>query len=283
MVEAFPADGAAAFMVCRQGIQTVRTGRFQVVSAMNGAGKVSSDDGFPDAGRIHRMNQLDRPVWASLTSVHAHLAQGDARAKCYRPEINRFASTCDDDDASLDALARLIRPAQPVFILQVPEIGIPSGVMAVKTAVGVQMVAAERLETVPGPDQLVPLGEADAEEMLALATLTQPGPFLRDTHRMGRFVGVRIDGRLAAMAGERFRFPGYTEVSGVCTHPDFRGRGLAGRLSRHVAAAIAARGDTAFLHAWQTNTAAIRLYERLGFRLRCEVNVAVLEREAGAS
>lgn len=227
------------------------------------------------------MEQLDRPVWASLTSMHAALAQGEALAKRYQPDVNRFASACDDSDAALDALARLVRPGEPVFVLQVPAIAIPPGVAATRLAKGVQMVAAGRIAAEPGPDDVVPLGDADAEEMLALATLTQPGPFLRHTHRMGRFVGIRIDGRLAAMAGERFRFPGHTEVSGVCTHPDFRGRGLAGRLSRHVAAAIGERGDTAFLHAWQTNTPAIRLYEGLGFRLRCEVNVAVLEREAG--
>lgn len=229
------------------------------------------------------MNQLDRPVWASLTSVHSHLAQGGARARRYLPDINGFASACDDDDASLDALARLIRPSEPVFVLQVPEICIPSGVTVTRAAAGVQMVATERIEIPPDSGQLVQLGDADAQEMLELASLTQPGPFLRHTHRMGQFVGIRIGGRLAAMAGERFRFPGHTEVSGVCTHPDFRGRGLASRLSRHVAAVIAARGDTAFLHAWQTNTAAIRLYEAMGFRLRCEVNVVVLEREARAA
>lgn len=223
------------------------------------------------------MEPLDRPVWSSLTSLHAGLALGDALAKRYRPEINRFASARDDGAVALAALARLVLPAQPVFVLQVPEIRIPSGLVASKLAKGVQMVATGRITPEAGPDELVPLGDADAEEMLALATLTEPGPFLRETHRMGRFVGIRIDGRLAAMAGERFRFPGCTEVSGVCTHPDFRGRGLARRLSRHVAAGIAARGDTAFLHAWKTNAAAIRLYESLGFRLRCEVNVAVLD------
>ena len=223
------------------------------------------------------MEPLDRPVWSSLTSLHAGLALGDALAKRYRPEINRFASARDDGAVALAALARLVQPAQPVFVLQVPEICIPSGLVASKLAKGVQMVATGRITPEAGPDELVPLGDADAEEMLALATLTEPGPFLRETHRMGRFVGIRIDGRLAAMAGERFRFPGSTEVSGVCTHPDFRGRGLARRLSRHVAVGIAARGDTAFLHAWKTNAAAIRLYESLGFRLRCEVNVAVLD------
>src|ERR1700741_4589350 len=111
---------------------------------------------------------------------------------------------------------------------------------------------------------MLPLGDADASEMLALALLTEPGPFLRRTHTMGAFLGLRIDGRLAAMAGERMRFPGYTEVSGVCTHPDFRGRGLARRLSAAVLTAIEARGEQAFLHAWKTNLAAITLYESLG-------------------
>jgi predicted GNAT family acetyltransferase len=224
---------------------------------------------------------LDRPVWSSLASLHAELALGDTLAKRYRAEINRFASARDDGDAALAALARLVRPEEPVFVLQVPEIRVPPGLVASQRAKGVQMVAAARIAPEAGPDAVLALGDADAQEMLALATLTQPGPFLRHTHRMGRFVGIRIGGRLAAMAGERFRFPGYTEVSGVCTHPDFRGRGLARRLSRHVAASIAARGDTAFLHAWKSNAAAIRLYESLGFRLRCEVNVAVLERAAG--
>lgn len=226
------------------------------------------------------MEQLDRPVWASL---HARLAQGDALAKRYLPEINRFASARDDGDDALAALAALVQPTEPIFVTQVPKIRIPPGLVASKIAKCVQMVAAAPIAAETGPDEVVTLGDADAPEMLALATLTEPGPFLRQTHRMGQFVGIRIDGRLAAMAGERFRFPGHTEVSGVCTHPDFQGRGLAGRLSRHVAAGIAARGDIAFLHAWETNTPAIRLYERLGFRLRCEVNVAVLGRAANTS
>lgn len=116
--------------------------------------------------------------------------------------------------------------------------------------------------------------------MLALAQLTEPGPFLARTHTMGRFVGVRIKGRLAAMAGERLRFPDCTEVSGVCTHPDFRGQGLAIRLSSIITNGIQQRGEQPFLHAWATNRAAIALYERLGFELRTEVQVAVLKLEA---
>jgi predicted GNAT family acetyltransferase len=121
------------------------------------------------------------------------------------------------------------------------------------------------------------LTDEDAPEMLELAMLTEPGPFLTRTHTMGTFLGIRIGGRLVAMAGERMRFPGFTEVSGVCTHPEFRGRGLARRLSAAVVAGIEARGDQAFLHAWKTNHSAISLYQGLGFKVRTEVNVAVLK------
>lgn len=228
------------------------------------------------------MNPLDRPVWASLTTAHAHLSVGGDLARRYAPDVNRFASARDDGAAALAALARLVQPADQVYILQAPEIQIPAELTAITRALSVQMLAASPVAPADAaPDNIRTLGDQDAADMLALATLTEPGPFLLHTHRMGSFFGIRVDGRLVAMAGERFRFPGYTELSGVCTHPDFRGQGLAGRLSRHVAAAIAARGETAILHAWKNNDAAISLYEKLGFRLRCEVNVAVLGVAAG--
>ena len=97
---------------------------------------------------------------------------------------------------------------------------------------------------------------------------------------MGDFVGVRDGSLLAGMAGERLRLPGYTEVSGVCTHPDSRGRGLARGLSAFVADRIQQRGEQPFLHAWKMNATAIRLYESLGFEIRTEVQVALLERPA---
>ncbi|WP_093140265.1 GNAT family N-acetyltransferase [Pseudoxanthomonas sp. GM95] len=222
---------------------------------------------------------LDRPAWHALNSVHLPLSVGDARARRYDPQVNRFASARDGAPDAQIALAALVQPGEQVYVLQVPDIAVPEGLVAVRRALGVQLVAQA---PVAPPEsrayRIVALGPDDAVDMLALATLTEPGPFLSQTHRMGQFVGVRVDGRLAAMAGERFRFPGYTEVSGVCTHPDFRGHGLAKQLSRHVAAAIAARGETAFLHSWKDNAAAIALYEALGFQLRCEVQVAVLER-----
>ncbi|NOK32258.1 GNAT family N-acetyltransferase [Corallococcus exercitus] len=224
------------------------------------------------------MTELDRPVWASLTTFHGSMAEGDARARRFVPDVNLFASARDDAPEAQAALAALVRPGERVYVLQVPPVLVPAGLRAIKTAGGVQMVATRRL-TEQSEDDIEPLTDADAPEMLALASLTEPGPFLARTHRMGRFLGIRRGGRLVAMAGERMRFPGHTEVSGVCTHPDFRGQGLARRLSTAVAAAIQRRGDRAFLHAWATNTSAIALYRSLGFEVRAEVHVAVLERD----
>lgn len=219
---------------------------------------------------------LDRPVWAALSTRHLPLSMGGALARRYAADINLFASARDDSAAALTALAELVQPGERIFLLQVPDIVVPAGLVPVKAAKGVQMVATRSIPAVAADEDIAELTDADAPEMLALATLTEPGPFLTRTHAMGTFRGIRIGGRLAAMAGERFRFPGYTEVSGVCTHPDFRGRGLARRLSAAVAARIEARGERPFLHAWKSNRPAISLYESLGFEIRAEVDVKVL-------
>jgi len=224
------------------------------------------------------MHPLDRPVWASLTTHHAALSEGNELARRFARDVNLFASSCEETPVAVAALAQLVKPEESIFILQVAEVVVPPAFVAVKAAKGVQMVATLTMTPETDCGDMLVLTDEDAPEMLALATLTEPGPFLARTHTMGTFLGIRIGGRLAAMAGERMRFPGYTEVSGVCTHPEFRGRGLARRLSAAVTASIQARGDQPFLHAWKTNHSAISLYEGLGFKLRTEVNAAVLKR-----
>ncbi len=228
------------------------------------------------------MHDLDRPVWASLTTYHASLSEGGTLAKRYIRGVNLFISACDDTDLAAEAMTSLVEPNERAFVLQVPHIVTPPQLHVASAGTGVQMLSVRDLSGETGDDELLNLSDSDAPEMLALATLTQPGPFLARTHVMGEFLGIRIDGRLVAMAGERMRVPGYTEVSGVCTHPDFTGRGFAARLSTAVTAAIQMRGDQPFLHAWKTNVRAISLYERLGFEHRTDVNVAVLERHPSA-
>jgi predicted GNAT family acetyltransferase len=221
---------------------------------------------------------LDRPAWSSLTTAHGDLAQGDALALRYRPEINVFVSPADHSAEALAAAAALVAPGDRAYIVQAEPAPELPGLTAVLRRPLVQMVFAGPLPAGEADAAIAPLDESDADEMLALATLQQPGPFRRETRRMGRFVGVKRDGRLAAMAGERFHFPGFCELSGVCTHPDFGGGGLGTRLSAHVTRAILERGETPFLHAWTDNHGAIALYERLGYRIRRELNVAIFAR-----
>jgi len=241
------------------------------------------------------MTPLDRPVWSSLTTVHLHLGEGGPLARRYPRDIGLFAAAQDDGTAALRALGDLVPPGERAFLLQAQPIVAPPDLTVEKRAMAVQMVdgglalpeddgmdGAGSPAAVSGGRELAaiaPLGPADYPEMLALAALTDPGPFLPRTPELGGFVGIRVGGRLAAMAGERLRFPGHTEVSGVCTHPDHRGHGHARRLSSHVMAAIRARGDRPFLHAWADRPATIRLYERLGFHWRCDMHVAVVGRE----
>ena len=74
------------------------------------------------------------------------------------------------------------------------------------------------------------------------------------------------DGRLIAMAGERMCAGPLREISGVCTHPEYQGRGLARRLMRKLVRRQMLRGETPFLHVMRDNQTARALYERMGFR-----------------
>lgn len=227
-----------------------------------------------------REEMLDRPVWWSLAARQEALSVGGDLARRYRPDVNLFAAARDDSPEALEALADLTSADEDTFLFQIgdyPEF--PDSVSVETKPLGVQLVGACCFATdLPSSDDVIDLTAADAQEMLDLATLTKPGPFFLNTYQMGAFIGVRIDGRLAAMAGERFCLPGYTEVSGVCVHPDFQRRGLGRRLSHIAAARIEARGDLPIIHAWKTNDVAISLYEDLGFKHRSDVQICALRR-----
>ncbi|MEU9303673.1 GNAT family N-acetyltransferase [Streptomyces sp. NPDC048269] len=210
---------------------------------------------------------LDNPVWAALNGPHRAFAEhGPAGlAARYTGDASPFAALSDPEDPRAWAdLAALAGPGEEVWVtgLLTP----PPGWETVAAISGVQLDGrAVRAEAAP---EAVPLGPGDVPEMLELVGLTRPGPFMARTVELGTYLGIRHEGRLVAMAGERMRPTGWSEISAVCTHPDHRGRGLAGRLIRAVAAAVRERGDSPFLHAAAENTEAVRLYGSMGFALR---------------
>jgi len=221
---------------------------------------------------------LDRPVWSALNSGWAHLARGDERALQLDPAYGPFAAAASDAPENLAALSEFPLSVDGMWLQEGAALAAPPpGLMIERTAIVAQMIAdAVR----PGEPafEITPLTEADALAMQELAARTKPGPFAQRTHELSPFIGVKHEGRLIAMAGERMQLHDYAEVSGVCTDPDHRGRGYAAGLMRAVARRILARGKTPFLHAYAANTGAIRLYETIGFRVRRETVVTVLRR-----
>ena len=223
----------------------------------------TSDQSHGPAGRPH---VLDNAMWAAVSGPHRHLADVVGMAARYHTDVAPFVALADPaDPQSWADAAKLIVPGGAFALAG--SFTPPDGWTVREPMLGVQMVATPALQDRRDP-QVEPLGPADVPEMLDLVSHAQPGPFLPRTIEMGAYYGLRDGGRLVAMAGERVHPPGWTEVSAVCTDEEHRGRGLAGRLVRHVAAGIRARDETPFLHAAATNTGAVRLYEALGFTLR---------------
>jgi ribosomal protein S18 acetylase RimI-like enzyme len=212
-----------------------------------------------------RSHPLDNSVHSALTGPHTHFARRRGNALRYPSDVSPFMALPDSpDDADWADIAALAGPGRGVLLTGLT-VEPPDGWEIVTRGAVLQLVD-DGIAAAPD-EEAVPLTQADVPEMLALAERTKPGPFLPRTIEMGTYLGIRHDGRLVAMAGERLRPPGWTEVSGVCTDADWRGQGLGTRLVLAVAAGIRKRGETPFLHVVASNTNAVRLYESLGFRL----------------
>lgn len=211
---------------------------------------------------------LDNPIWSALTTDHAGIALGDARARRYPPDIGPLSGIPEQSQESYDSLAQLAGPGGAVAIFHREPLRLPPGWTLLRRGALDQMIALEPRplppESLSGVELRI-LTASDAPAMVELAHLTEPGPFQLRTLELGTFYGVLENGRLLAMAGKRFHIPGAIEVSGVCTHPDARGRGFARHLMSRVIEEIVQAGRMPFLHTRSDNASAIRIYESLGF------------------
>lgn len=210
---------------------------------------------------------LDNPAWSSLTGAHAHLAIGNDLVRHFPEDVSPFVGIRDITDPGVwDAILDVFGHDAVVSVSHADPV-LPVGWTWEFRIPGVQLIQTDVLITRPDPEA-VELGADDVPDMLALIARTRPGPFEQRTIELGRYIGIRREGRLIAMAGERLHPEGWTEISAVAVDPDQRRQGLASRLVLDVAFHVQQRGDRAFLHTAQENTGAIATYEKLGFALR---------------
>lgn len=213
---------------------------------------------------------LDNPVWHALTGPHANLALGTGMARQYPRDMAPFSAIARSTAAAYADLARHLPLGLEARLFRPAKEAPPPGWEVVSARPIRQMVgeAADLVIPAPSGEGLTELGSDDVADMTALAATAKPGPFGLRTMTLGRFLGTRSpDGRLLAMAGERFRLRGFVELSAICVHPAVRGRGLGATLTLHLAHAALARGEVPFLHVFNDNPA-VALYARLGFRQR---------------
>ncbi len=224
------------------------------------------------------LSLLDNPIWHALDSHHRHLSIRGRIAARYQPDTFAVSATPQSDAAGFDDLRSLfeIGEVTALFGAALPE---DLTGWRVHQATHIPQMVCEDLKP-QAPVDTITLSTDDVPEMLDLVALAQPGPFLRRTIEMGHYLGLREAGKLVAMAGQRLHPAGFREISAVCTHPDHRGRGYAGALTTMLAEMILAENETPFLHLAPTNGAAMRLYEKLGFRLRTQISLSVLRRLA---
>jgi predicted GNAT family acetyltransferase len=223
---------------------------------------------------------LDNVIWRALTSRNRNIAEGDGLALRYPAPIAPFAAIIEPTTASFQSLGALLPPGDQIALFTLEEVIPPSFFSVIKRDLVDQMV----LRSTPvqdGSTPMVRLEARDVPDMLALVEATHPGPFGPRTIELGQYIGIRRDGLLVAMAGERMRLDGFTEISAVCVHPSCRGQGLAAELVSTLTRSIASRAETSFLHVFNSNHAAIELYRKLGFILRRHMHLAVLTRASG--
>ena len=216
------------------------------------------------------LNVLDNPVWGALTTAQQSMARSFGWARRFPNDVSPLAALQNPTRAAFSDLCTLVSPQESVGLFMREPIEVPGEWEITRSRPIDQMVFTESAPSTESASGIDPpleiLNRANAPEMLALAGVTEPGPFLVNTIQMGRYFGIRSsDGQLIAMAGERLRLEGFTEISAVCTAPHFRGRGHARTLVAFLVARILREGKIPFLHVKAENGAKA-LYEKLGFR-----------------
>ncbi|MGF7180060.1 GNAT family N-acetyltransferase [Tunturiibacter psychrotolerans] len=218
------------------------------------------------------------PVWSALHTKHRHFALTAGDACRYPADVAPFAAVASPSADALLQLHSLLAPAESVWIVgeSYPQ---PAKLAFEQTLLCLQMVLPAELVPPASTIEILPLSNDHAPEMVALTDLAFPGFFRSRTCEMGSYFGIRSNGQLIAMGGERLTLEGYPEISGICTHPDHRGKGYAESLIWHLVRNHRREGLVSWLHVSATNQRAIDLYRRMGFTEVRRVTLNLVSRE----
>lgn len=224
---------------------------------------------------------LDNMIWNAIATGNRDIALADGDVGCYQPDIAPFVGLKELNDENLLKLHDFIPAERRVAIAHFNNISLDKSrweiIRQMECCQMVYEYPVDSFETAKN-HLIVPLTDEHVPQMLELTRLTKPGPFLQRTIEFGNYFGIFIDGRLAAMTGQRMHPLTYMEVSAVCTHPDFRGKGYAKACMMHVMKLILENSFIPFLHVLTGNSSAIALYESIGFRTRTKLNIDMIKR-----
>jgi len=222
---------------------------------------------------------LDNPIWHALTTNNSHLSAGNESVKYMDPEVGLFAAMLEINTDGLLHLAEIVEPLRKI-ILFVPEVLEIPYCWEIKLHRGLlQMIYTSKTVDFEDTKDIRALSTNDVPQMLGLTKLTNPGPFFLRTIELGNYEGIFNGEQLIAMAGQRLRPGPYTEISAVCTDPEFLGKGYASMLIKSQIKTILERQQIPFLHLFPENKRALAVYEKLGFSVRKELQVYFLERK----
>ncbi|MES2278449.1 MAG: GNAT family N-acetyltransferase [Bacteroidota bacterium] len=222
---------------------------------------------------------LDNPAWNALLSGNKHLANGTDGVKYFDKEVSPFVGFAENNPDSFGLLYQLLPHNGPAGFISLVEMEIPAGWKVLQCIRCLQMVYDDVAKPLDAAIQITPLTTEHVPQMLALTKLTNPGPFAQRTIEFGHYHGIFDGEQLVAMAGQRMHVFNYTEVSAVCTHPDYLGRGYARELLQFQANRMLAIGDTPYLHVRHDNDRAINVYQTIGFATRREIYFYIIQKD----
>lgn len=224
-------------------------------------------------------SSLAHPTWDSLNGYYAHLNEGSEQVRYFPADISPFITMEQWTEAGFDLLRNQIPPNRSFYVLLDREMDLSPWCQVVATVPAYRMAC---IQLRPQYDDRIAIQSLDVThvpQMMALTAATKPGPFEQRTIHFGNYVGIMDNNQLVSMAGQRLQTYTHTEVSAICTNPNYLGRGYAGILTTHVCNKILKVGKTPFLHLRQDNTGALHLYKKLGFEIVREILFYVIKKK----